>query len=46
MGTTGPPYAPEYRAEAVRLVKTGGKSMLQVSRDLGVSYETLRKWVL
>ncbi len=45
MGATRPPYAPEYRTEAVRLVKIGGKSMLQISRDLGVSYETLRKWV-
>ncbi len=45
MGASRPPYAPEYRAEAVRLVKDSSKSMLQVSRDLGVSYETLRKWV-
>ncbi len=45
MGASRPPYAPEYRAEAARLVKDSGKSMLQVARDLGVSYETLRKWV-
>jgi transposase len=29
----------------VRFVKDSGKSMFQVARDLGVSYETLRKWV-
>ena len=45
MAETRPPYAPEFRAEAVRLLKDSGKSMLQISRDLGVSYETLRKWV-
>jgi transposase-like protein len=32
--------SPEYRVEAVRLIKAGGKSMLQISRDLGVSYES------
>jgi len=45
MAASRPPYAPEYRAAAVRLVKDSGKSMGQIARDLGVSYETLRKWV-
>jgi len=45
MAASRPPYAPQFRTEAVRLVKDSGKSMLQVSRDLGISYETLRKWV-
>ena len=45
MAASRPPYVPEYRAEAVRLVKDSGKSMGQIARDLGVSYETLRKWV-
>ena len=45
MAATRPPYAPEFRAEAVRLVKDSDKSMLRISTDLGVSYETLRKWV-
>jgi transposase len=40
-----PPYAPEFRTEAVRLVKESGRSIAQVARELGVSYETLRKWV-
>jgi len=33
----------QYRAEAVRVVKDNRRPMLQVSRELGVSYETLRK---
>jgi len=45
MPRTRPPYAPEFRTEAVRLVKGSGKSIAQVARELGVSYETLRKWV-
>jgi transposase len=39
-----PPYAPEFRAEAVRLVKESGKTMTQISKDLGVSTESLRQW--
>jgi transposase len=42
---TRPPYAPDFRTEAVRLVKDSGKSVSQIARDLGVSYESLRKWV-
>lgn len=45
MAATRPPYAPQFRAEAVRLVKESGKSKSEIAADLGVSYETLRKWV-
>lgn len=38
-------YAPQFREEAVRLVQESGKPVLQISKDLGVAYETLRKWV-
>jgi transposase len=38
------PYTPEFRAEAVRLVRAG-TSVGQVSRDLGVSDQTLSNWV-
>ena len=40
-----PPYPPEFRAEAVRLYRESGKGLAAVSKDLGVSLESLRKWV-
>lgn len=45
MPKTHPPYPPEFRAEAVRLVRSGGLTLNQVSRDLGVSTYTLRNWL-
>jgi transposase len=42
---TRPPYPPEFRAEAVRLVRSGGKLIREVAEDLGVSEQTLRNWV-
>jgi transposase len=45
MPETRPPHAPEFRTEAVRLVKESGRPIAQAARELGVSYETLRKWV-
>jgi transposase len=36
MGKTRPPYAPEFRAETVRLVRESGKSLYRVAQDLGV----------
>lgn len=44
MGTSHPPYPPEFRAEAVRLTRTSGKSLAQIARELEVSSETLRLW--
>jgi Transposase. len=40
-----PPYPPEFRAEAVRLYRASGQSLNAVSKDLGVSLESLRSWV-
>lgn len=40
-----PPYPPEFRAEAVRLYRSSGKSLKAVCDDLGISLETLRSWV-
>jgi len=45
MGKTRPPYPPEFRAEAVRLVRQSGKSIPGIARDLGVSDQSLRNWV-
>lgn len=44
MPRTRPPYPPEFRAEALRLLKTSGESFRQVAKDLGVSDQTLREW--
>lgn len=38
-------YTPEFRAEAVRLVNEGTKSLSQVARDIGVGHQTLWSWV-
>jgi transposase-like protein len=40
-----PKETAEFRAEAVRLVEESGQSLRQVARDLGLSVETLRRWV-
>jgi transposase len=40
-----PGYPPEFRAEAVRLARTSGKPNTQIARDLGMTTETLRKWL-
>ncbi|HUG12369.1 MAG TPA: transposase [Opitutaceae bacterium] len=37
-------YSAEFRQEALRLVETGGKSLAQIARELGVHLETLRNW--
>ena len=45
MPRTRPPYAPEFRAEAVELIRSGTKSIRELSRDLGISDQTLRNWL-
>src|SRR3954468_10332765 len=39
-----PPYSLEFRREAVRLLKTSGRSIPQLSRELGCSPQSLRNW--
>src|SRR6266566_2782396 len=39
------PYPPEFRCEAVSLVKVSGRLVREVARELGVSYESLRLWI-
>jgi len=41
---THPPYPPEFRQEAVRLVAAKEQPLAQIARDLGVSAWTLRGW--
>lgn len=39
------PYPPEYRAEAVRLVREGGRDIAEMAKSLGVSTESIRHCV-
>jgi len=45
MPRTRPPYPAEFRAEAVRMVKEGGRTLREVAEELGCSSESLRHWV-
>ena len=38
-------YSPEFRVEAIRLVRSSPDPLAKVARDLGVNPETLRLWV-
>ena len=39
-----PPYSVEFRAEAVRLLRSSDRSVPQLARELGVSPQSLRNW--
>jgi transposase len=43
MPRTRPPYPPEFRREALELVRSG-RSIRDVAESLGVSAQTLRNW--
>ena len=45
MPKSHPPYPASFRADAVALVRRSGKSIAEIAVDLGVSNESLRKWV-
>jgi transposase len=38
-------FSREYKAEAVKLIKSSTKPVSQVARELGVRVDTLRHWV-
>ncbi len=38
------PYSLEFRQEAVRLLRTSGRSVPQLADELGVSPQSLRNW--
>ena len=40
-----PPYPEEFRREAVRLAKLGGKPRWKLAKELGITDVTLRKWL-
>ena len=39
-----PPFTAEFKAEAVRILRTSGLTLGEVSDDLGVGKSTLSKW--
>src|SRR5215203_3810197 len=39
-----PPYSLEFRQEAVRLLRSGGRSVPQLAAELGCSPQSLRNW--
>lgn len=43
MPKTRPPYPPEFRRDAISLVRSG-RSIPDVAKSLGVSDQTLRNW--
>ena len=47
MPRTRPPYPPEFRREAIRLVRASDEEhpIPRIATELGVSTETLRNWV-
>jgi transposase len=45
MPNSHPPYSAEFRAEAIRLVRTSGKTKTAIAQGLGISLEALRAWL-
>jgi transposase len=45
MPRTRPAYPPEFRREAVELVRSSGRPIPQIADELGVSPQSLRNWV-
>jgi transposase len=41
---TRPPFPPEFRGEAVKLMHDSDKPLSLLAKDLGVSEQTLRTW--
>jgi transposase len=40
------PYPAEFRREAIRLVEATGRRYQDVAKELGISGESLRKWIV
>src|SRR2546429_9383240 len=45
MSRTRPPCPPEFRQEAVRLLRSGARSPKQLAAELGCSAQTLSNWL-
>jgi transposase len=44
MPRTRPPYPPEFRQEALRLLRRGARTTKQLAEELGCSEQTLQNW--
>ena len=42
---SSPRYTAEFKTDAVRLAKSGERSVRQTAKDLGVAIESLRAWM-
>ena len=40
-----PRYTAEFKADAVALIRTSGKSIAVIAHDLGINTQSLRNWV-
>jgi transposase len=38
-------HAPEFKADVVELVRSGGKTITEAARDLGLAHSLIRGWV-
>jgi transposase len=45
MPSSRPPYSPEFRRQAVELLRSSGQSIPRIADELGVSPQSLRNWV-
>jgi transposase len=45
MPRSHPPYPPEFRTEAVRLVRSGERTPERLARELGCSAQAIRNWI-
>lgn len=44
MPRTRPPYPPEFRQEALRLLRSGARTPKQLAAELGCAEQTLQNW--